>query len=104
SSNGSSDSIEITINAPGTLTMNYADMVYSELANPLPGDCNLDGHVNAIDAAGLLIFVAAVGADGTDSSTLSDVMIPAYDFNNDGSINASDAACILITSAKKGAG
>ncbi len=104
SSNGSSDSIEITINKSETPTFNYADMIYSKLANPLSGDCNLDGHVNASDAANLLIFAAVAGADGTSDNTVSDTMFPAYDFNDDGIINASDAACILIASAEKGAG
>ncbi|MDE5563952.1 MAG: dockerin type I repeat-containing protein, partial [Oscillospiraceae bacterium] len=66
------------------------------------GDVNLDGKVNAADAALVLIYAAQVGSGETPELPDEQWKIRA-DYNFDGDVNASDAAGILIYAAKVGA-
>lgn len=65
------------------------------------GDLNLDGAVNASDAANVLIAAAKLGA-GKDSG-LTENQLVAADINFDDIVNASDAAIILQRAAEAGA-
>ncbi|MDE5564910.1 MAG: dockerin type I repeat-containing protein, partial [Oscillospiraceae bacterium] len=68
------------------------------------GDVNLDGAVNASDAAQVLIYAAMVGAEGiTTDNTPDTAWLHRADHNADGAVNASDAAQILIKAAEHGA-
>ena len=74
------------------------------------GDADLNGTVNASDAANVLIYAAQVGAGATPSllkgtdEELEQLARKLANVNEDASINASDAANILIYSAAQGAG
>ena len=78
-------------------------MIYSYSANPLPGDSNFDGQINASDAAQMLIHSAQSGS-GSSEAQIDDLQQISFDYNNDGIVNASDASCVLIYSAALGAG
>ena len=67
------------------------------------GDCNLDGRVNASDAATVLSCAAGLGV-GRSMPNMTDYEFGLYDYNADGVVNASDASGILLYSAKLGAG
>ncbi len=68
------------------------------------GDVNLDGAVNASDAAQVLIYAAAAGANAlTPEKTPDAAWLQRADWNASGDANASDAALILIEAAKRGA-
>ena len=71
-------------------------------ASSLPGDVNLDGAVNATDAAEILIAAAKSGA-GEDSGLNAQQKLNA-DVNADSEINAGDAATVLMYAAAVGAG
>ncbi len=71
-------------------------------ADVLLGDVNLDGKVDASDAADLLIALANVGA-GAESG-LTDAQTAAADADGNGALNAGDAATILQYAAFIGAG
>ncbi len=71
-------------------------------ADVLLGDVNLDGKVDASDAADLLIALANVGA-GAESG-LTDAQTAAADADGNGTLNAGDAATILQYAAFIGAG
>ena len=103
SSNGTSDAIEIRITEDPSFRINYADMIYSYSANPLPGDSNFDGQINASDAAQMLIHSAQSGS-GSSEAQIDDLQQISFDYNNDGIVDASDASCVLIYSAALGAG
>ena len=66
------------------------------------GDVNSDTHINASDAAQVLIEAAKLGAGGT--GTFTDDQRFVADINKDGIVNASDAAMILVYAAYVGAG
>ncbi len=72
-------------------------------SEPIPGDCNLDGVVNAIDAVYILNLSATLGA-GSDESLFSDAYRNLYDFNSDGKVNSFDANDVLVSSALAGVG
>ena len=68
------------------------------------GDVNLDGDVNASDAAQVLIYAAAAGANSLTPETTPDAAwIERADWDQSGIANASDAANILIEAARRGA-
>ncbi len=69
---------------------------------PMPGDINYSGTVNASDAARVLIAAAEQGAGG--SLGLSQRQQSASDVSRDGVVNASDAALILQYAAAAGSG
>ena len=71
-------------------------------ADVLLGNVNLDGKVDASDAADLLIVLANVGA-GAESG-LTDAQTAAADADGNGELNAGDAATILQYAAFIGAG
>ena len=67
------------------------------------GDVNLDGLVNASDAAQVLIYAAAAGADSLTPEDVPDAAwLGRADWDQSDTVNASDAACILIEAAKRG--
>ena len=72
-------------------------------SEPISGDCNLDGVVNAIDAVFILNLASAIGTE-TDESLYSDSFLALYDFNGDGAINSFDASDLLVSSAYSGVG
>ncbi|MBQ7013681.1 MAG: Ig-like domain-containing protein [Oscillospiraceae bacterium] len=66
------------------------------------GDCNMDGLINALDAAEILVYSANLGAGmGLE---LDETMTTVYDYNEDEIINSLDAAGILIDSAQAAVG
>lgn len=68
------------------------------------GDVNLDGSINASDAAQVLIYAANAGADAlTPENTPDAAWMKRGDWDASGKVNASDAAGILIEAAKRGA-
>ncbi len=103
SSNGTSDTIEINVTEDPSFRVEYADLIYSYAANPLPGDPNFDGMINASDAATMLIYSASSGS-GNVTAPIDSFQQLSYDYNDDGVINASDASCVLILSAQQNAG
>ncbi len=66
------------------------------------GDLNVDGHVDANDAAEILVAAAAAGA-GLDHGLTEDQQTAA-DVNSDGTFDASDAALVLQYAAYAGTG
>ena len=72
-------------------------------SEPLSGDCNLDGIVNAVDAVYILNLASVLGVEG-DEMQFSDSYMNLYDFNNDGNVDSFDASDVLITSAYAGVG
>lgn len=66
------------------------------------GDCNLDGAVNAQDAASVLECAAAIGAGGT--GMLSEEAQERCDINDDARMDALDASLILRYAAAGGSG
>ena len=66
------------------------------------GDANLDGFVNAVDAAEVLIYAAQLGSGETPENGVQ--WKSRIDFDNDGRVNASDASYILELAAKLGSG
>lgn len=68
------------------------------------GDVNLDGAVNASDAAEVLIYAALAGAGSlTPENTPDAAWLYRADHHADGKVNAVDAAQILIEAAERGA-
>lgn len=104
SSNGTSDMIEITVCNDARSACNYSEMVYSYMVNPLPGDSNFDGWINATDACQMLQYAADAGSGCEEAPQLDDLQYISFDFNQDGVVNASDAAYVLVLSAQIGAG
>ncbi len=69
----------------------------------LLGDVNLDGVVDASDAADILIYAAELGS-GDVSEEKDAQWIGRADLSNDGNLNADDASQLLQLAAKLGAG
>ncbi len=91
-----------------TLLVNGAGMEESQyviyFTEDIAGDVNLDGAVNASDAAGVLIYAALAGAGSlTTDNTPDAAWIQRADYSKDGKVDAVDAAQILIEAAKRGA-
>lgn len=74
----------------------------SEAPAGLTGDANVDGKVDATDAAAVLIAAAATGSGGETTLTPEGVVLA--DANADGEVNAADAANILSYAAAVGSG
>lgn len=72
-------------------------------SEPISGDCNLDGVINAIDAVYILDLASQLGLDGAETN-FSDAYLNLYDFNGDGIINSLDASDVLVKSAYAGVG
>ena len=72
-------------------------------SDPISGDCNLDGVVNAVDAVFILNLAAAIGVE-TDEAQFSDAYMNLYDFNSDGKVDSFDASDVLVSSAYAGVG
>ncbi len=66
------------------------------------GDVNSDGHINAVDAAEILVAAATAGS-GTESG-LTLLQEFAADVDAGGSFNATDAALLLCYAAEVGTG
>ena len=75
------------------------------LKDDVRGDIDLDGAVNASDAAGVLRYAADIGANGETAENQKDAdWLQRADYNGSGRINAGDAAIILRKAAEHGAG
>ncbi len=93
----------------GTQTFEEACSLYVGVK----GDANLDGSVDAVDAAQILVYAAAAGA-GTESHLYSDTDTQKEAFAHfladvngtaaDSSLDATDAAAILVYAAQSGSG
>ena len=68
----------------------------------LIGDVNLDGMINAVDAAHILVASAEVGSGNESGLTAEQTALA--DVNEDGTFNAVDAAIILCYAAAVGSG
>ncbi len=66
------------------------------------GDCNLNGTIDAVDAADILKFAAASGSGGT--GLLSAAAQDAGNVNRDELLDAEDASLILRYAAESGSG
>lgn len=76
--------------------------VFVTKSNLQSGDCNMDGRIDATDAASVLIFSASLGTSST--SSVPESLLHIYDLNSDGLIDALDASTILSLSANSGTG
>ncbi len=65
----------------------------------MSGDVDIDGAVNAKDAAEILVYAAIAGAGG-DAVPPTEEWRQRADFNCDGEINANDASEILVYAAE----
>lgn len=83
--------------------VNEFTIVFRDLLDGLEGDANNDGNVNAVDAAEILIYAAAVGA-GDTPETPDDEWVLRADFDCNEKIDAVDAAEVLIYAALSGVG
>ena len=115
----SSDASVVSISEDGTATANGLGMatvtaddgqgntavctVVVADSEPVSGDCNLDGKVNAIDAVYILNLAATLGVEDIQDQ-FSDSYMKLYDFNKDGIVNSFDANDVLVTSAFAGIG
>lgn len=88
---------------PGSIDFSEIETNQMEQADsPELGDVNMDGRIDASDAAEILQHAAALGS-GSDAGQ------PAFfetlaDVNSDNHCNAEDASTILIQAAQQGAG
>jgi C1A family cysteine protease len=73
------------------------------LTDQIQGNVNLDGAVNASDAADVLLYAAKSGA-GVQDTTKDAAWLDRADCNHDQLINAEDAAWILRYAAARGVG
>ncbi len=76
--------------------------VYVTRNNIQCGDCNMDGTIDATDAASVLIFSASLGT--TSAPNIPESLLRIYDLNADSLIDALDASAILALSANSGTG
>lgn len=73
--------------------------------NDILGDVNLDGSIDAADAASILTYAALAGSGNATEELLPDAAwMMRADFNGDGTQDAADAADILTYAAEMGAG
>lgn len=63
------------------------------------GDCNMDGKIDALDAAEVLLFSATNGVNAGDAANHAYTL---YDINEDKTVDALDASAILFHSASSG--
>ncbi len=99
---GGTSRLTLTVSQEGLETSTYELEVVELTDNTDCGDVNLDGSINAADAALVLIYAAQVGA-GETPDLPDEQWKTRADYNHDGDINASDAAGILIYAAEVGA-
>ena len=71
------------------------------LTDVIRGNVNLDGAVNAVDAAEVLVYAAQKGAGAAQAQDTA--WRDRADCDRDGEVNAADAAWILQTAAENGA-
>lgn len=76
--------------------------VYVTKSNIQSGDCNMDGAIDATDAASVLIFSASLGT--ASPSDIPESLLRIFDLNSDQLIDAMDASAILAMSANSGTG
>lgn len=90
-----------------TLRVRNAGMLESlyviYLTDDVQGDVNLDGEVDAADAAEILVYAAALGANSLDAPPDA-AWLARADYDGNGMVDAPDAAEILIEAARRGAG
>lgn len=95
--------LTISVTEDGLEPVEYKLTIKDYANDDVPyGDVNLDGSINASDAAQILIYAAKVGAG--DEPEIPDMYyLERADYNHDGSVNATDAAQVLIYAANEGA-
>ncbi|MBE6826646.1 MAG: hypothetical protein E7511_07160 [Ruminococcus sp.] len=101
-----SEDMDVTIEVTGEnlLTSTYhLSMKMQEYDYVAVGDVNLDDHIDAVDAAEILVYAAAVGA-GEAPELPDEEWLDRADFDYDGVVDAVDAAEILYYAAMAGAG
>lgn len=76
---------------------------FSDMLDVLYGDPSNDGVVDAVDAAQVLQYAAAIGT-GADPLTPDELWLFRADINTDDAVDASDAADILYIAAREGSG
>ncbi len=76
--------------------------VYVTKSNIQSGDCNMDGAIDATDAASVLIFSASLGT--SSAPDIPESLLRIFDLNEDSLIDAMDASVILTLSANSGTG
>lgn len=95
----SQPALQMTVSGEGMEDCLY--IIY--FSDDIMGDVNLDGAVNASDAAQVLIYAAAEGsATLTPETTPDAAWLKRADWDKNGQPNASDAAGILIEAARRG--
>ena len=89
------------VSAPGMKDSEYVVKLVEALT-PFLGDINIDGSVNAQDAAEILVYAADAAANGKPEHDEKNI---AYygDVNFDNDVNALDATWVLIEAAQAGA-
>ncbi len=92
---------DLDMNATAAGHALIAQKINALLGVTMTGDVNMDGAIDATDAAAVLIHAANTGSGG--SGTLSDAAETAADVNKDGTADSADAAKILIYAAELGA-
>lgn len=92
--------LEMHPNAAGQQVI--ADLVLQAMAEPVMGDVNSDGKIDASDASAILVHAANVGS-GLDG-TLTESQQKLADVDEDDSVNSQDAAQILCYAAASGSG
>ncbi len=99
-----SDDMEVTIEVTGENLLPTTYIVRMEPYEYVDyGDVNLDGEIDAVDAAEILVYSAAVGA-GEAPELPDDEWLLRADYDFDGYVDAVDAAEILYYAALAGAG
>lgn len=96
----SSGTLTLTVSQQNCLDTEYV-IRFGEAPAVLVGDTDSDGAVTAADAAQVLIYAAAIGADETPEVP-DDTWTTRADYDADGDIDAADAAGILIYAAQAG--
>lgn len=79
-----------------------ADVVLRAMAEPLPGDVDGDGKIDATDASAILVHSANVGSGLGETLTESEQKLADVDEN--GVVNSQDAAQVLSYAAAVGSG
>lgn len=72
-------------------------------SDDIMGDVNLDGEVDAADAAEVLAYTASAGTGGV-SENADAAWLSRADYNADGKTDASDASEILVEAVRRGFG
>lgn len=92
----------LTVTEEGCRTAVFR-LVFGGTQAQTSGDVNLDGEVDAADAAEILAYAAELGS-GETPETPDEGYAKRADYNGDGEVNAADASEVLVYASQKGAG